>query len=249
MHGILSKLKASEPLALTISNMSRITDFAVGDYIHCIKRGAFGVEIFRDKSDYYRFMRLLYLCNDEYIDKNFGKLESTLKMFERPTHWPSRDPLVEVISWVAMPNHFHILLREVKKGGVGKFMQRVSGSITLGYNRRYDNKGTIFQGQYKPVVVEDSDHLTNLIHYINVKNVCELYPHGGISGAIKNFDHAFSWALEYPFSSLKSVVYDLTSPILAQDRIRSIKEENQMFLDPVKFKTLARAGLVARFGE
>ena len=187
--------------------MSRETNYVVGDFVHCIKRGAFGLEIFRDESDYWRFFRLLYLCNDEYIDSNVSKIEQTSDMFSRPSHWPPRKTLCDIVSFVAMPNHFHLLLREHREGGIGKFMQRLSGSISMGFNAKYNNNGTIFQGKYKPVPIKNDSHLYYLIPYINVKNVFELYRHGGIAGAYEHFDDAFKWAQTYPFSSFSALVH------------------------------------------
>lgn len=125
--------------------MPRFVSYDEGALVHCIHRGVMGTDIFRDDNDKWRFIRLLYLLNDTYIDNHLSRTESTLKLFERPDTWPERDPLVEVLAFVVMPNHFHLLLREKKKGSIGKFMQRLSGSITLGFNKKYNSVGTIFQ--------------------------------------------------------------------------------------------------------
>jgi putative transposase len=198
--------------------MTRLTAFNVGDLVHCIKRGAFGNVIFREESDYWRFVRLLYLCNEEFHDANLYKTEKTLKIFERPAHWPAREPLVDIIAWVAMPNHFHLLLREKKEGGVGKFMQRLCSSITNGFNVKYENRGTIFQGKYRPVIVTNEQHLEHLIPYIVSKNTLELYPEGGLRSAMQDLPTAWQWAKEYRFSSLLSCIdtFPGTSPIISQ---------------------------------
>jgi putative transposase len=90
-----------------------------------------------------------------------------------------------------MPNHFHLLLREKKIGGIGKFMQRLGGSITMGFNMKYKNQGSIFQAKYKPILVLNDSHLYHLVPYINVKNVMELYPEGGLNRAFSEFDNAW----------------------------------------------------------
>lgn len=201
------------------SFMSRITSFKDGEIVHCIHRGVMGVKIFRDESDYWRFLRLAYLCNDKYQDNNLGRTEKTLRIFERPSHWPEREQLVDILSFVVMPNHFHLLLRQRSEGGIGKFMQRLASSITNGFNHKYENKGTIFQSKYKPVIVTEDHHLSRLISYINVKNVCELYPNGGLSGAVSDFEAAYKWAKEYKFSSLRNWTDDTISPLLDMEEI------------------------------
>lgn len=202
----------------------RVTSYKEGEIVHCIHRGVMGMQIFRDVSDHWRFVRLAYLCNDQYRDTNLRRIEQTLKLFERPSHWPKKEPLVDILSFVVMPNHFHLLLRERKGGGIGKFMQRLAGSLTLGFNKKYENKGTIFQSKYKPVIVTEPHHLTRLISYINVKNVCELYPDGGLAGAASDFETAYQWAKGYEFSSLRNWTEDLTSPLLDMGEISASKK-------------------------
>lgn len=200
--------------------MVRFTSFSAGDLVHCIKRGAFGHNIFIDNNDYWHFVRLLYLCNDEYQDQNLCRYDKSKDLFSRPAHWPKRVPLVDVISWCAMPNHFHLLLRERQEGGIGKYMQRLGGSMTKSFNLKYSNSGSIFQAKYKPVLVTDSSYLNYLIPYINVKNVMELYPNGGLEGAVKNFDKAWEWAKSHQFSSFKTFAIGAASPILSIESLR-----------------------------
>lgn len=201
----------------------RVTSYKEGEIVHCIHRGVMGVQIFRDISDYWRFVRLAYLCNDQYRDTNLGRTEQTLKLFERPSHWPAREPLVDILSFVVMPNHFHLLLRERSEGGIGKFMQRLAGSITLGFNKKYENKGTIFQSKYKPIIVQEPRHLSRLISYINVKNVCEMSPEGGLARAVKDFETAYQWAKDYQFSSLRNWTENISSPLLDMQEISASK--------------------------
>ncbi len=231
--------------------MTRLTSFNVGDLVHCIKRGAFGAPIFRDESDYWRFIRLLYLCNDQFQDHNVVKLEKTLKMFERPQHWPPHEPLVDVVAWVAMPNHFHLLLQERTEGGVGKFMQRLCSSVTNGFNHKYQNSGTIFQGKYKPVLVTNEIHLHHLVPYIVSKNTLELYPAEGLVGAMKQFDQAWKWAKAYKFSSLQSCIQvsGTISPIISPAALANLGYPMQ----EGDFKQLSREcielNLTKHFGE
>lgn len=211
----------------------RYTHFKEGDIVHCIHRGAMGGEIFRDTSDRWRFIRLAYLCNDHYRDTNTHRIENTTAVFHRPSNWPPRNELVDILAFVVMPNHFHLLLREKTIGGIGKFMQRLSGSVTMGFNKKYGNRGTIFQSKYKPVLVTSDEHLSRLISYINVKNVCELYPEGGLSGAIKDFEKAYAWAKTYPFSSLLNWTDGSNSPLLCMDEIaRSVRGEGVIRTHP-----------------
>lgn len=199
----------------------RIEPRGVGSIVHVIQRGARGLNIVRDKRDRARFGELLFYLNDSFSDPNWLKAKKECAPFERPDYWPDRDPLVQILAWTLMPNHFHLLLEEIQDGGIAKFMQRVCGSMSMAFNAKYSEHGSLFQGSYKSKTVDSDRYIQYLIYYIQVKNVLELYP-GGLSQAILHFDDAWSWALQYPFSSFPSYAAKLVSPIINKDCLNKI---------------------------
>src|SRR3989344_6790484 len=102
----------------------RVEPFGVGSYVHVIKRGARGLSITESESDKLRFVRLLYYMNDEFFDEDWYKIDQR-RNFYRPDAWPGREPLVGILAFTLMPNHFHLLLKEVRDGGISLFMQKL----------------------------------------------------------------------------------------------------------------------------
>src|SRR3989344_1803889 len=96
-------------------------------------------------------------------------------------------------------------------------MQRLCGSMSMAFNTKYSEKGSLFQGSYKSRTVDTDEYFSYLAFYIQVKNVLELYP-GGLTGAMRNFDDAWQWASQYPFSSFSSYVTDAISLITDHER-------------------------------
>lgn len=190
----------------------RVEPFSVGSVVHVIKRGARGMEIVRDEADQWRFMKTLYILNDDFQNRDWTREAQNLSFFSRPDHWPERDPLAAVLAWTLMPNHFHLLLYEIHEGGVSKYLQRLCGSMTLSFNEKYGEKGSIFQGSYKSRTIHDDADLNYILAYVIVKNVFELYP-GGFRKAVKEFDKAWEWAKTYPFSSFKTMAFGMDSPV------------------------------------
>ena len=88
--------------------------------------------------------------------------------------------------------------------------------MSMAANAKYSEKGSLFQGSYKSRTVDTDDYLSYLTFYIQVKNVLELYP-GGLAKAMRNFDDAWLWASQYPFSSFTSYVNDAVSPIIEKE--------------------------------
>ena len=199
----------------------RVEPRSIGSVVHVIQRGTRGLNIVRSKRDRVRFSELLFYLNDSYTDPNWLKAMKFCAPFERPEHWPDSDPLVHILAWTLMPNHFHLLVEEIREKGTSRFMQRLCGSMSMNFNTKYGERGSLFQGSYKSRTVDDNRYLQYLSYYIQVKNVLELYP-GGLTRAMRNFNSAWSWALHYPFSSLFPYVMNTDSPIIDKNRFLEI---------------------------
>lgn len=199
----------------------RVEPFSVGSVVHITNRGTRGIEIVRDIADRKRFEQLLYYLNDSFTDDNWRKIIAGLGPFERPTDWPQREPLVRILAWTLLSNHFHLLIEEIREGGISKFMQRLCGSMSAHFNAKYHERGSIFQGSYRSRTISEDAHLRYLVFYIQVKNVLELYP-GGLQRAIKDFNIAWKWASNYHFSSFRSYVAREDSPITESKLIRDL---------------------------
>ena len=216
--------------------------YEVGSIVHVLKRGARGMPITHDDLDRKRFARLLYYLNDEYLNESWEDSIQRLPVFERPRDWPERHPLVNVYAWVLMPNHFHLILEEIQDDGIARFMQKLGVSMTMHFNLKYKEKGSIFQGPYKSLTVRTDRYFTYLAPYVMVKNVFELYP-GGLTQAVKEFDRAWKWGSEqYEFSSLPEYSGKRHNPIVDSKAYKMLDSKAQ-------FKTLARDMIIGRVGE
>jgi putative transposase len=205
-----------------------------------MKRGGRGLPITRDKRDQERFTRLLYFLNDEHRDEYWERTTISMRPFERPNKWPERQPLTKVLAWVLMPNHFHLLLEEIKEGGISTFMQRLCGSMSAHFNSKYQGKGSIFQGGYKGRTIGRDEHFRQLVPYIMVKNVFEMYP-GGYEKAVKEFDKAWKWGINsYPYSSLPEYAGHRDTPVIEKGIIADL------FPTPTVFKNHARETILNR---
>jgi|SRR3989344_5269452 len=219
----------------------RVEPHTVDSIVHVVKRGARGLPITRDERDRNRFKLLLYYLNDTYRDEYWERALNDVGPFERPVHWPEWDPLVNVLAWTLMSNHVHLILKEVREGGIAKFMQKVCGSMTTHFNAKYKERGSLFQGAYRGRTVDlhGDTYLRYLAVYVMVKNPFELYP-GGLTYAIQNFDKAYAWASTYPFTSLGTYAGIQALPIVDKDIY------GELFEDPEDFKEFARECMLSR---
>ena len=203
----------------------RKEQFFVGDIIHAFNRGNRKQQIVRDKKDRIRFLQMLYYFNDEYSPSNlFLNLNKHHNInfyngFERSPGWPKQNPLVKILAFVLMDNHYHLILEEIKEGGIAKFMLKLGTGTTNRFNTRHKETGRLFQGTYKARRVDRDNYLRYLAIYIQVKNVFELYP-GGIQKALKNFNDAYAFALKYSYNSLSSYTSNEVSPIVDTEMLK-----------------------------
>ncbi len=150
---------------------------------------------------------MLYYFNSE--DSSPNPMQSLKKILKSdfntkliwPDSWSARKPLVNLHAFTLKDNHFHLVLEELVEGGTTKFMRKLGTGMTNRFNTRYQETGKLFQGSYKARLIDNENYFRYLFVYLHVKNVLELYP-GGLKRALTQFDDAYDFAVQYPYSSL-----------------------------------------------
>jgi len=217
----------------------RKREFTIGSFVHIFNRGNRKQTIVREACDKWRFLQMLYYFNTSVSIANpFKNLERKLGFGLRtkliwPKQWILQTPIVKIIAFALVENHFHLLIREIVEGGIALFMQKVGVGMTLYFNKKYQETGRLFQGPYKASVVNNDEYLKYLSVYIQVKNILEIYPKG-LEACLKNFDKAFDWAVEYPYCSLADYVDKRNLPIIDKDIL------GEIFSTPEKYKMFAK---------
>lgn len=198
--------------------------FTVGSYVHAIKRGARGLTIYREEPDKWRCLLMLRHFNDSFHSENWFKDledEGKVNTFERASFWPEQRPIVSVLAYTLLHNHFHLVLQEIKAGGIATFMGKVGKGISQHANMKYKESGSLFQGPYRSRTISEDTYFRCVLAYVMVKNVFELYP-GGYAKAIKNYHAAYEWAKQYPYSSLMDYTGNRESLILEKTAVREL---------------------------
>ena len=67
-------------------------------------------------------------------------------------------PLVEVYAVTLMPNHFHILAKQLTDKGITKWLHRTCNSFSHAFNLIRSRKGTLFMGRFKAIPVLDNGY-------------------------------------------------------------------------------------------
>jgi len=78
------------------------------------------------------------------------------------------DDIVGIICYCLMPNHFHLLVKQNKGGGISRFMSNLTNSYTRYFNTKYERKGPIFEGRFRAVRIETNEQLLHVSRYIHL---------------------------------------------------------------------------------
>jgi len=176
--------------------MGRNLTFAPGEFYHIYNRGTEKRKIFLSARDHERFLSLLYLANgEERVDmKRQGRTLSELMLQDKGKK------LVEVCAYCLMPNHFHLILKEIDEGGISKFMQQIITGYTMYFNKNYERSGALFQGKFKSEHAKNDRYLKYLIAYLHL-NPIKLFDSNWKENGIRDRKRAEKFLDGYIYSS------------------------------------------------
>lgn len=207
----------------------RRTPFAVDEWYHCFNRGVDKRTTYRDEADYNRFLELLFLTNDT---APFKRENFSVESLEEVVRVQRYEPLVAIGAFCLMPNHFHLLLREIIEGGITTFMHKLGTAYTMYFNARNERTGNLFCKPFRSRHVHNDQYLQYLVQYIH-SNPAELYEPKWKSGEVGNMDRLVKKLTTFPYSSMEA--YDNanvpTRPILDEsvfDVVRKVSSKHML---------------------
>jgi len=197
-------------------------------YYHIYNRGVDKRQVFMDDGDKYRFLHDLWEFNDENAAPPFLRRASKnpIKTTGSETSDDtvggstsnSKEPLVEIICFCLMPNHFHLLVKQLKDGGISLFMKKLGAGYTGYFNEKYERSGALFQGRFKTKHIDNDAYLTHLTKYIHLNPIDLCEPEWGKKG-IQNPEMAKDFLKNYKWSSFKDYIGEKNYPSLIKNNL------------------------------
>jgi len=197
----------------------RKTQFVNGDIVHTVIRAIDNNLLFKDKNDRYRGVFGIYEFNNSNpVDIRERRIERALFKQAKSSKGPpfgcsegrafgaaieeedKRDRLVDIFGFCLMPNHLHLLLRQLQEGGIVKFMSKIGTGLGSYFNKKYERKGHVFQNRFVSVPILDDDHLRIIFVYIHTNPIALIYPKWKELG-IKDPQKAIKFIENYKWSS------------------------------------------------
>ena len=168
----------------------RETQFANDEIYHITLRGLDDRELFLDNNDYYRMIFSIYEFNDTkpvairerrkqrlYIKQQILASRPPRSDGRSDGQYPDeRERFVDILAFCWMPNHIHLLVRQLRDGGITKFMSKVGVGYAKYFNTKYERKGYVFQNRFNSVHIENDKQLQTVFVYIHTNPIALIEP-------------------------------------------------------------------------
>ncbi len=196
---------------------SRKIPLVSGEVYHVFNRSVAKQPIFSTRRDYSRFLETLsyyqFSGNPIRFSHFFRMSEedkaNQMKILRKHTK------SVELFAFCIMPNHFHILVRQLEDDGLMAFVRNIQNSYAKYFNIKYKRTGSLFQEQFKAVLIDDDNQLLHVCRYIHLNPTT--------SNLLKNFDQLKT----YPGTSLIDYIKDNEREIIQTKHILDMFSNNK----------------------
>ena len=196
--------------------MRRKHEFITSFIYHIYNRGVRKNKIYNTSSDYKRWEKLL-LWSSNY-NYPYSVYLNQLRQFRDEgrgvdvlnhrieNEYKYKTPLVNILAYVEMPNHFHLILEQNIDNGITTYMKKLQTAYSMYFNQKYDLSGSVFEGIYKSVPVISDPQLIQLLKYV-LRNPIE-------ASLVSPKD-----ILTYQWSSVKNYLDNTNYGIISDDRL------------------------------
>lgn len=145
----------------------RKTILATGEFYHVLNRSLNRAPIFNNKRDIHNFL----LCAKYYLSSSPPVKFSLYRKNVNKYQINLNDPIVKILAYCLMPNHFHFILLQNHDNGIRTYIQKLSNSYVHYINLKTKRKGALFESTFKAIRIESEEQLIHLSRYIHLNPV------------------------------------------------------------------------------
>lgn len=194
--------------------------------VHIISRAVGGLKIF-DEEDASRFIF-------QFQSVNFGKRNTNLKnkdmvkagqaLLEGEKIPPSfivqqHAPLVYLIDFALVVNHYHFYLLPNIENIIPTFMQKLNNSFAKYFNTKHERRDVLFGSRYKSVLIKDQLQSDAVSRYVSIVNPLDVFQPKWREEGLNDIGKARDFLGSYKFSSFPDKVNKRQNKILAPKEI------------------------------
>lgn len=145
-----------------------------GQVYHVFNRSVGNKDIFDGKRElsrlfelikYYRYSHTLRFSKFKLLSKERRKEYISWIIGEKGRR------LVEIFAYAFMPDHYHLLLRQERKGGIKDYVSNFRNAYAKYFNIKNKSRGSLFINPFKAKRVESDEILLHVSRYIHLNPV------------------------------------------------------------------------------
>ena len=99
-----------------------------------------------------------------------------------------------------MPNHIHLIVHEMRKGGISKFMLKLMTAYSMYFNTKYARSGPLFTRPFRSRHINSDEYFRWVFAYV-LLNPLELHQVDWKETGVRNRAEAAQYMQTYPYSS------------------------------------------------
>ena len=153
--------------------MKRKIPLVTWQVYHILSRSIAEYKIFNSQEDYLRMQQLLeyYQVENNQKFSDFivsrgvtrGNFYNYLEKINK-----NKKELVQIIAYCLMPTHLHLILKQLKKDGISKYIGNILNSYTRYFNMKHKRKGPLWEAKFKNILMDSDEQLLHLTRYIHL---------------------------------------------------------------------------------
>lgn len=145
---------------------------ATGEIYHLFNRSIADEEIFVNKRDlnliidiidYYRYQQNIRFSKYQTLPLKI-KTDYINIILEHT-------PLVEIYSFALMPNHYHLLIKQLQDKGIRIFISNFQNSFAKYFNIKYNRHGSLFENSFRAKRIYSDELFLHINRYIHLNPV------------------------------------------------------------------------------
>lgn len=140
-------------------NKNTVKVLAPKSYYHVYNRGWNLQKVFLGEEDYYYFEHLLA-----------RHLSLEAKVDAKGREYKHFRPSIQLNAYSLMGNHLHLLVHQEDEQALTNLMKSILVAYTMYFNKKYSQRGALFESVYKAVRISSDPQLMHITRYIHLNH-------------------------------------------------------------------------------
>lgn len=196
----------------------RKTPLITGEIYHVFNHGIDYRDICQNNREYQHFLLTLWFYQPSILQMKLSHYLSlaTDARIQLIPEISSKPKYVEIQAFSLLPNHYHLVIKQIVDKGISTFVGNVQNSYTKYYNKKHHRRGSLFLTPFRARHVYTEAQFLHVCRYVHLNHYS--------SGLISNLDRL-------KVSPLTSLPYYL-NPLTQPREIVSRTQLEQLFASP-----------------